>query len=144
MSQRITPEATRRSENSPIRLLKFKLGALALLCALPLYGLIAAVARDGGWWPLANYPLMSLLAVGLYDYDKKQARVQGQRTPEKVLHGVELLGGWPGALIAQQLFRHKTRKVSYQLVFWLIVLLHELFWMDRVLLGGRFLLRHLY
>jgi uncharacterized membrane protein YsdA (DUF1294 family) len=144
MNQRVKPEATRRSENSPIRLLKFKLGVLALLCALPLYGLIAAVARGGGWWFLAIYPFMSLLAVGLYDYDKKQARVQGQRTPEKVLHGVELLGGWPGALIAQQLFRHKTRKVSYQLLFWLIVLLHELFWMDRVLLGGRFLLRHLY
>jgi hypothetical protein len=43
---------------------------------------------------------------------------QAWRTPEKVLHASELLGGWPGALLAQQLFRHKTRKVSYQLVFW--------------------------
>lgn len=36
------------------------------------------------------------------------------RTPENTLHVAELLGGWPGALVAQQLFRHKTRKISYQ------------------------------
>lgn len=64
--------------------------------------------------------------------------------PEKVLHATEILGGWPGALLAQQVFRHKTRKVSYQLMFWLIVTLHELFWVDRVLLGGNFLARHFF
>ncbi|MDY7698634.1 DUF1294 domain-containing protein, partial [Pseudomonas aeruginosa] len=42
----------------------------------------------------------------------------------------------PGALVAQQVFRHKTRKLSFQLVFWGIVLLHQLFWLDS-LLGGR-------
>ncbi|MGV8663884.1 DUF1294 domain-containing protein, partial [Pseudomonas aeruginosa] len=46
------------------------------------------------------------------------------------------LGGWPGALVAQQVFRHKTRKLSFQLVFWGIVLLHQSFWLDS-LLGGR-------
>jgi uncharacterized membrane protein YsdA (DUF1294 family) len=144
VNQRVKPDVSRRNDNSPVRGLKFKLLVLAVLCALPLYGLIATGVRGGSWWPLAVYPFMSLLAVGLYGYDKKQARTQGQRTPEKVLHAVELLGGWPGALVAQQLFRHKTRKVSYQAVFWLIVLLHELFWVDRVLMGGRFLVRHLY
>ncbi|WP_153605141.1 DUF1294 domain-containing protein, partial [Pseudomonas aeruginosa] len=52
------------------------------------------------------------------------------------LHLFELLGGWPGALVAQQVFRHKTRKLSFQLVFWGIVLLHQSFWLDS-LLGGR-------
>ncbi|WP_341964322.1 DUF1294 domain-containing protein [Pseudomonas sp. RC10] len=144
MNQRVKPDVSRRNDNGPVRGLKFKLLVLAVLCALPLYGLIVSGVRGGSWWPLAVYPLMSLLAVALYGYDKKQARTQGQRTPEKILHAVELLGGWPGALIGQQLFRHKTRKVSYQAVFWLIVLLHELFWVDRVLMGGRFLVRHLY
>jgi uncharacterized membrane protein YsdA (DUF1294 family) len=36
-------------------------------------------------------------------------------------------------------FRHKTRKVSYQVVFWLIVLLHQVFWIDRLFLGGTLL-----
>lgn len=87
---------------------------------------------------------MSILSFFLYWRDKHQARSEGWRTPEKFLHGAELLGGWPGVLLAQQLFRHKTRKVSYQTVFWLIIVLHELFWIDRLLLGGRFLARHLY
>lgn len=40
------------------------------------------------------------------------------------MHLYEVLGGWPGGLLAQRLIRHKNRKLSYQLVFWLIVLLH--------------------
>ena len=42
---------------------------------------------------------------------------------------VELLGGWPGALLGQRRFRHKTRKRSYQLVFWLIGALHLAAWL---------------
>jgi uncharacterized membrane protein YsdA (DUF1294 family) len=41
---------------------------------------------------------------------------------------MELVGGWPGALLAQQVFRHKTRKLSYQVVFWTIVVLHAVGW----------------
>ena len=80
--------------------------------------------------PLLAYVVASVLAFGLYWYDKQQARAGQWRTPEKVLHGVELLGGWPGALVAQQMFRHKTRKLSYQLVFWLIVAAHQVVWID--------------
>lgn len=81
---------------------------------------------------------MSLISLLLYWQDKQQARTR-RRTPEKVLHASELLGGWPGALLAQQLYRHKTRKVSYQLVFWGIVLVHQVFWADWLFLGGRYL-----
>ncbi|EJT84162.1 hypothetical protein PPS11_25595 [Pseudomonas putida S11] len=44
------------------------------------------------------YPAMSLISLLLYWQDKHQARTQAWRTPEKVLHASELLGGWPGAL----------------------------------------------
>jgi uncharacterized membrane protein YsdA (DUF1294 family)/cold shock CspA family protein len=64
----------------------------------------------------------SVLAFGLYKLDKSAARSEGQRTPENTLHIVALLGGWPGALYAQQLFRHKSRKTSFQVVFWLTVM----------------------
>ncbi|MFP5341147.1 MAG: DUF1294 domain-containing protein, partial [Gammaproteobacteria bacterium] len=50
----------------------------------------------------------------------------------------ELAGGWPGALVAQQVFRHKTRKLSYQLTFWLIVVLHQAFWIDLLFIGSGF------
>jgi len=133
-----------RTDKASVRFLKLKLAAMALLCALPLYGVISIGLRGGSWLPLLVYPVLSAIAFGLYGHDKSQARKQGPRTPEKLLHATELLGGWPGALVAQQVFRHKTRKVSYQTVFWLIVLAHQLFWIDRLLLGGNFLARHFY
>jgi uncharacterized membrane protein YsdA (DUF1294 family) len=133
------PVAKQRS----LRFVRFKLLVFLGLCALPLVG-ATSMLLNGTWLPIAVYLTMSLLAVFLYWRDKRQARVSGWRTPEKILHGVELLGGWPGALLAQQVFRHKTRKVSYQLLFWLIVLLHQALWVDRLLLGGNYLARHFY
>ncbi|WP_287814805.1 DUF1294 domain-containing protein [Pseudomonas sp.] len=111
-----------------VRYLKLKLAVWVLLCALPMAGVVLQFMRGGRPVVLLVYVLLSLIAAGLYWRDKHQARIEGRRTPEKVLHLVELLGGWPGALVAQQLFRHKTRKVSYQVVFWLIVLVHQAAW----------------
>ncbi|QKZ05440.1 DUF1294 domain-containing protein [Pseudomonas eucalypticola] len=111
-----------------VRYLKLKLAVWVLLCALPMAGVVLQFMRGGRPVVLLVYVLLSLIAAGLYWRDKHQARTEGRRTPEKVLHLVELLGGWPGALVAQQLFRHKTRKVSYQVVFWLIVLVHQAAW----------------
>ena len=70
------------------------------------------------------YLIMSTVCFIAYYRDKKRA-IQGvQRTPEVRLHFYELLGGWPGGLLAQRMIRHKNRKKSYQQVFWLIVLLN--------------------
>jgi uncharacterized membrane protein YsdA (DUF1294 family) len=62
----------------------------------------------------------------LYRHDKKRAESGGWRTPESTLHSAELLGGWPVAFVAQRTLRHKISKVSYQIVFWLIVTLHQI------------------
>ncbi|ROL78048.1 hypothetical protein BK636_25005 [Pseudomonas chlororaphis] len=107
-----------------------------LLCALPLCGSLLLCVKGISWVPLAAYGAVSVLTFFLYWSDKRKARSDSWRTPENVLHAVELAGGWPGALLAQQAFRHKTRKLSYQLVFWLIVLLHQVFWIDRLFLEG--------
>lgn len=127
-----------------VRFLRTKLLILVILCALPGYGVVTLWLQGGSWLPAAAYGLMSVVTFLLYWHDKHRARNAGQRTPEKILHGAELLGGWPGAFLGQQVFRHKTRKVSYQIVFWGIVVLHELFWIDRLVLGGNFIARHLY
>lgn len=147
MEQRASDGSKRTTSVRPrpaVRFLRTKLLVCLLLCALPGYGVIALWLSGGSWLPAAVYGLMSVLAFLLYWHDKHRARIDGRRTPEKVLHGVELLGGWPGALLGQQAFRHKTRKVSYQVVFWGIVVLHELFWIDRLVLGGNLIARHLY
>ncbi|GAA4893216.1 cold shock and DUF1294 domain-containing protein [Tessaracoccus lubricantis] len=66
--------------------------------------------------------LMSLCAFALYRADKSAAIQGSRRTPERTLQAVSLLGGWPGALIAQRVFRHKTRKQPFQMVFWFTVI----------------------
>lgn len=67
---------------------------------------------------------MSALAFCCYWFDKRRAIQQGQRISERKLHLLALCGGWPGATLGQQLFRHKTQKLKFRLVYWVIVLLH--------------------
>jgi uncharacterized membrane protein YsdA (DUF1294 family)/cold shock CspA family protein len=64
----------------------------------------------------------SVLTYVVYFSDKSAARANGQRTPEKTLHVLSLLGGWPGAMIAQQTLRHKSSKESFRAVFWATVI----------------------
>ena len=46
------------------------------------------------------------------------------RTPERTLLLLGLVGGWPGAVLAQQWLRHKTSKRSFQQMFWFTVLVN--------------------
>jgi uncharacterized membrane protein YsdA (DUF1294 family) len=125
-----------RPSGGEIRNLRLKLLVFAILCALPLFGSMSMWLRGVSLIPLAAYGIVSVLAFLLYWSDKRKARADNWRTPENVLHALEFAGGWPGALLAQQMFRHKTRKFSFQLVFWLIVLLHQVFWIDMLFLGA--------
>jgi uncharacterized membrane protein YsdA (DUF1294 family) len=79
-------------------------------------------------WIALVYGLMSLISFVMMGWDKRAARREKRRTPEKTLHIIELLGGFPGSFAGQHLFRHKRRKRRYQLVFWLIVVLHVAGW----------------
>ena len=67
---------------------------------------------------------MSAITLMFYALDKSAAKNSQWRTPENNLHLLSLLGGWPGALYAQQLFRHKSSKLSFQVVFWLTIALN--------------------
>jgi uncharacterized membrane protein YsdA (DUF1294 family) len=80
------------------------------------------------WVVLAVYGLASVVALAFYWYDKRQAKNNQMRISEKTLHLIEALGGWPGALLAQQWFRHKTQKQPFQWVFRLIVAGHIALW----------------
>ncbi|UZJ46010.1 DUF1294 domain-containing protein [Marinimicrobium sp. C6131] len=81
-----------------------------------------------GFTPLAASILLaalSLAAYTLYAKDKTAAQTYGWRVSERTLHTVALLGGWPGAMIAQKRLRHKTKKASFRTVFWLTVLVNS-------------------
>ena len=64
------------------------------------------------------YLVMSVVTIVVYAMDKHKAANGKWRIPEATLHLFELLCGWPGAMIAQVLIRHKNAKLSFQLVFW--------------------------
>ena len=66
----------------------------------------------------------SLVAFVAYALDKSAARNDQWRTKESTLHLFALAGGWPGALAAQRLLRHKSSKQSFQFVFWVTVILN--------------------
>ena len=69
---------------------------------------------------------LSALTYWAYACDKRRAQQRASRVSEAHLHLLEILGGWPGAWMAQRRLRHKCSKVSYQVVFWLIVLGYQL------------------
>jgi uncharacterized membrane protein YsdA (DUF1294 family) len=75
-------------------------------------------------WVAIWYAVASLIAFAAYAADKGQAGAEGPRISERALHALEAMGGWPGALVAQRQFRHKTRKTRFQVIFWLIVTAH--------------------
>jgi uncharacterized membrane protein YsdA (DUF1294 family)/cold shock CspA family protein len=70
------------------------------------------------------YVIASLLAFFMYAKDKSAAKSGGWRTSESTLHLISLFCGWPGALIAQQTLRHKSKKQSFRFVFWVTVVLN--------------------
>lgn len=128
-SARPTKPELRNRHKGATRQPVFRLVGLILLCVLPTLGTLRLAEQDN-YWPVLAYLVGSLVAFGLYLHDKRSALRSGWRTPEARLHLIELFGGWPGALLAQQLLRHKTRKFSFQLVFWLIVMAHQVMWLD--------------
>lgn len=72
------------------------------------------------FWLLAANGLSLLLYYG----DKTAAQRGESRIAESTLHLIEVAGGWPAALLAQRLLRHKTSKASYQSAFWAMAGLH--------------------
>ena len=75
---------------------------------------------------LAAVLAMSVIAFAAFGIDKRRARLDKNRISEKRLHLFALLGGWPGALLGQSWFRHKTVKLSFRVVLWLIVAMHAM------------------
>ena len=96
---------------------------LAIPAFLVVYGIAAVFWRPAAWVPF-TYLLASAATFAVYAGDKAAATRGTRRTPESTLHLLALACGWPGALLAQQLLRHKSTKQAFRLVFWSTVLLN--------------------
>lgn len=93
------------------------LAFLAGVVVAVIFGLVPLIV-------MAVYGGLSLLTFLIYYSDKSAAKRDAWRTPESTLHVLALAGGWPGAIIAQQLLRHKSKKKSFKLVLWITVLMN--------------------
>lgn len=70
------------------------------------------------------YLILSVITFMTYAIDKYAAKKNQRRTPEDTLHTMSFMGGWLGAAFAQHLFRHKSKKASFQLTFKITVILN--------------------
>lgn len=99
-----------------------------MLTAIPLlFLLLVCLSAYAGAIPqpiMLTYLTASAVAFAFYARDKAAARAGRRRTPERTLHLLAVVGGWPGAMLAQQRLRHKTLKRPFRWVFWFTVSLN--------------------
>ncbi|HLP02918.1 MAG TPA: DUF1294 domain-containing protein [Opitutaceae bacterium] len=104
--------------------------AVAVLLAAPGWAGWQLIGRND-WRLVAGCAAgMSIIGFLVYWLDKLRARHGQWRVAETTLHLIAALGGWPGAFLAQKHFRHKTAKLRFQLIFWLIVTAHQFIAID--------------
>ncbi|MCR9294176.1 MAG: DUF1294 domain-containing protein [bacterium] len=86
--------------------------------------LVGALLGKLPWLLVAIYSGASLFTFCMYAIDKSAAQSGMWRTPESTLQLWGLLGGWPGAAAAQTILRHKSKKLSFRIVFWIMVMIN--------------------
>ena len=74
----------------------------------------------------AHLVAINIVGFTFYAYDKLAGMRSWSRVPELVLHILVVLGATPMAIVAQQLFWHKTTKRRFQIIFWVIALFQAL------------------
>lgn len=95
-----------------------EVGALALATAFLVLVFGAAIAGRLPMIVAAAYAVVSVVTFIVYARDKWAARNRRWRTQETTLHLLGVIGGWPGALAAQKVLRHKSSKRRFRIVFW--------------------------
>lgn len=115
------PRPTRRGQVALVVGLLLVVAITGTVWTLAATGGRTAVVGDALPWLVGGAVAVNVLTAAVYSADKSAARRGGRRVPERVLLLLGLLGGWPGAIVAQQLLRHKTSKRSFQLAFWATV-----------------------
>lgn len=99
-------------------------GSLGTIFTL-MFCLLIAISASIDLLPLAIgvlYLTSSIVTFLVYAMDKSAAQNDAWRTKESTLHFLALVGGWPGALLAQTTLRHKSKKQEFQFIFWVTVM----------------------
>jgi uncharacterized membrane protein YsdA (DUF1294 family)/cold shock CspA family protein len=126
------PRAASVRRSAPIRP-KFQAASASTSSSVPLvvtslFALFVIARTLAGPLPpavIATYGVVSILTFLVYWFDKSAARHGQWRTKESSLLFLGLAGGWPGAVVAQRVLRHKSRKQSFQMAFWGTVVMNS-------------------
>jgi len=87
--------------------------------------IVSAIGSTFTAHPIASWLLLAnVLTLVIYGVDKTAARKGWRRVPESTLLVFGLVGGWPGAMAGQQLFRHKTQKQPFKTRFIISVIVN--------------------
>lgn len=97
--------------------------ALAIPAFVLVYAAVALLWRVPAW-VAGLYLAASAICFAAYAIDKSAASAGRWRIAERTLLLLGLAGGWPGAIVAQQLLRHKTSKAAFRVAFWGTVVLN--------------------
>ena len=108
----------------PVRPTPPLLGALVIVAFVAIYVLVDLAWGPVPLWVLAVYLGVSTITFAAYAFDKSAARLRQRRVAETSLILLGMFCGWPGAILAQQLLRHKTAKPAFRAVVWMSVLLN--------------------
>ena len=103
-----------------------KVSLLSIFLSLTFLGVII-IAAFLGYLPqkiMLIYLSLSVITYLIYALDKSKAKRKAWRTPESTLHLCAIVGGWPGAALAQQLLRHKSSKRDFRMVFLLTIMIN--------------------
>lgn len=115
--------ATRRNRQLQFHFLLA--GGLALAGTVFLWWFLSGI-NDVPHWLASWLIVINILTFAYFGYDKSQARGNKSRIPELVLHGLAAVGGSVGAFAGMELFRHKTVKGKFRILYWCIVTLQAL------------------
>ena len=88
--------------------------------------LIVAILWRVPNWVAGLYFAASVVCFVTYVIDKSAAKAGRRRVSEDTLIFLGFACGWPGAIIAQQVLRHKSNKASFRSAFWGSVVLNVL------------------
>ncbi|MGY4857677.1 DUF1294 domain-containing protein [Cryobacterium sp. AP23] len=123
---RATPRTAGQRKPTGARPARGKSGAASYLVVVIFA--IGYVVADALWpiplWVAGLYLVASIVCFVVYAVDKSAAAAGRRRVPERTLHLLGIVGGWPGAIAAQQMLRHKTQKVSFRRAFWVTVVVN--------------------
>jgi uncharacterized membrane protein YsdA (DUF1294 family)/cold shock CspA family protein len=113
-------DASGKTRSKPAVDVVSRIAALGFLLLVGSAVLVSAIPLP----VLVVYVVVSVVTFSAYAFDKAAAKKGYWRTSENTLHLLALVGGWPGALLAQGYLRHKTRKQPFRAIFWVTVLLN--------------------